>query len=266
MAASPKDRQDNPIRRAADIPDAPGGRSVRGPRDTPTRRAVIRLNRSEVPLTMSLFSHGEVAHLIATYGYGTVAGLVGLESFGVPVPGETALIAAAVVAGTSHDLNIGFVIAAAIAGAILGDNIGFAVGRRFGYRLMVRYGACVRLTEPRIKLGQYLFQRHGAAVVFLGRFVAVLRALAALLAGANHMDWRRFLAANAAGAAVWATGYGLAAWALGKKVSRLAEPVGIAIGAAVVLAFVVGALYMRHHQARLEAKAEHALPGPLRPR
>jgi membrane protein DedA with SNARE-associated domain len=215
---------------------------------------------------MSLFSNGEVARLIATYGYGTVAGLVGLESFGIPAPGETALIAAAVIAGTSHDLNIWLVIAAAIVGAILGDNIGFAMGRRLGYRLMVRYGRYVRLTEPRIKLGQYLFQRHGGAVVFLGRFVALLRALAALLAGANHMDWRRFLAANAAGAAVWATSYGLAAWALGRKVSRLAEPVGITIGVVAVLAFIVGTLYLRHHEARLEAKAERALPGPLRPR
>ena len=214
---------------------------------------------------MSLFSNGEVAHLIATYGYGTVAGLVGLESFGIPVPGETTLIAAAVIAGTSHDLNIGFVIAAAIGGAILGDNIGFVVGQRFGYRLMVRYGPYVRLTEPRIKLGHYLFQRYGAAVVFLGRFVAVLRALAALLAGANGMTWGRFLAANAAGAVVWATSYGLAAWALGQEVGRLAEPAGIAIGVVAVLAFVVGTLYLRRHQARLEAEANRALPGPLRP-
>jgi membrane protein DedA with SNARE-associated domain len=215
---------------------------------------------------MSLLPHGELTHLISAYGYGTVAGLVGLESFGVPVPGETTLIAAAVIAGTGHGLNVWLVIAAAAGGAILGDNIGFAIGRRFGYRLMVKYGRYVRLTEPRIKLGQYLFQRHGGAVVFFGRFVSILRALAALLAGANHMPWPRFLLANAAGAAVWATSYGLAAYTLGKEVSRLAEPVGIAIGAVVAVAFVVGVVYLRRHESRLEAAAERALPGPLRPR
>ncbi|HJU15287.1 MAG TPA: DedA family protein [Stellaceae bacterium] len=215
---------------------------------------------------MSLLSNGEVANLLTTYGYGTVAGIVCLESFGIPLPGETTLIAAAVIAGTSHALNIWFVIAAAAAGAIIGDNIGYALGRRFGYRLMVRYGRYVWLTTSRIKLGQYLFRRHGAKVVFFGRFVSVLRALAALLAGANHMAWARFLVANAAGAVVWATVYGLAAWVLGKKISQLAEPVGIAIGVVVVLGFVVGLVYLRRHEARLEAEAERALPGPLRPR
>lgn len=215
---------------------------------------------------MSLFSNGEVAHLISAYGYATVAGVVGLESVGFPVPGETALIAAAVIAGTTHALNIWLVIAAAAGGAILGGGVGYALGRWFGYRLMVRYGRYVRLTAPRLKLGQYLFQRHGAKVVFLGRFVAVLRALAALLAGASRMAWSRFLIANAAGSAVWATSYGLAAWGLGKGVDRLAEPVGIAIGAAVAVAVLVGLIHLRRHEARLEAEAERALPGPLRPR
>ncbi|MGH7039437.1 MAG: DedA family protein [Stellaceae bacterium] len=216
---------------------------------------------------MSWFSNGEVANLLATWGYGTVAGMICLESFGIPVPGETTLIAAAVLAGTGHaPLNIWLVIAAAIGGAILGDNIGFALGRRYGYRLLTRYGHFIHLTEPRIKLGQYLFQRHGAKVVFFGRFVSVLRALAALLAGANHMGWGRFLAANATGAIVWATTYGLAAWVLGKKISRLAGPVGITIGVVFALGFIVGVVYLRRHEARLQAEAERALPGPLRPR
>lgn len=91
---------------------------------------------------------------------------------GIPLPGETTLIAAAVVAGTTHVLGIWFVIAAAAGGAILGDNVGFWVGREFGYWLLLRYGRYVRLTERRIKLGQYLFDRYGGEVVFFGRFVA----------------------------------------------------------------------------------------------
>jgi len=91
------------------------------------------------------------------------------------------------------------VIAAAASGAILGDNLGFWIGREGGYRLLRRYGRYIRLEERRLKLGQYLFMRHGGKVVFFGRFVAVLRAWAAFLAGTNRMRWPRFLLFNAAG-------------------------------------------------------------------
>lgn len=138
-------------------------------------------------------------HLIAQYGYGAVALAVGVESIGVPFPGETTLIAAALYAGATHQLNIVAVVAVAAIGAILGDNVGFLIGREFGFRLLVRYGHFIRMTKPRIKLGQYLFLRHGGKVVFFGRFAAVLRALAAFLAGANRMTWPRFLVFNAAG-------------------------------------------------------------------
>ena len=117
---------------------------------------------------MLLLPHGELPHLFTTYGYGAIGGLVALESMGIPLPGEMVLVAAAVLAGTKHVLNIWFVIAAAAAGAILGANIGFWLGREFGYRLLVRYGRYVRVTVPRIKLGQYLFLRYGGWVVFFG--------------------------------------------------------------------------------------------------
>ncbi|MGH7087776.1 MAG: DedA family protein [Stellaceae bacterium] len=214
---------------------------------------------------MSFLSQGEIPHLISTYGYGVVAGLVGLESIGIPVPGETTLIAAAIYAGTTHRLNIWFVIAAAAGGGILGDNIGFWLGREIGYRLLVRYGTYVRLTERRIKLGQYLFLRHGGKVVFFGRFVAVLRALAAFLAGANYMTWARFLVANTAGAILWATLYGVAADYLGQGIERLAGPVGIAVGITAAVVVLVGAILLHRREAQLEEAAERALPGPLRP-
>ncbi|AGK59744.1 hypothetical protein HYPDE_40378 [Hyphomicrobium denitrificans 1NES1] len=210
-------------------------------------------------------SHGELPHLISTYGYWVVIGIVGLESMGIPVPGETTLIAASLYAGTTHHLNIWFVIAAAAAGAILGDNIGFWVGREVGYRLLLRYGRYVRLNERRIKLGQYLFQRHGGKVVFFGRFVAVLRALAAFLAGANRMNWPRFLVFNAGGGILWATLYGVGAYYLGQTVEHLAKPIGIAVGVIAAIVILVSLVLLRRHEAQLEDEAERALPGPLRP-
>jgi membrane protein DedA with SNARE-associated domain len=211
------------------------------------------------------FSHGELPHLLSTYGYGAVGGLAALESVGVPLPGETILIAAAVIAGTSHALNIWLVVAAAAGGAILGNTIGFWIGREIGYRLVVRYGRHVWLSERRIKLGQYMFLRYGGEVVFFGHFVGPLRGLAAFLAGTNCMRWLRFLAFNTAGAIVWAALFGLGAYFLGKEVDRLAEPVGIGLGVAAAIVIIASALLVRRHETELEAKAEAALPGPLRP-
>lgn len=148
-------------------------------------------------------------HLLATYGYLAVLLFVAIESTGIPFPGETMLLVAAIAAGTTHQLSIAWVIVAAAGGAILGDNLGFWVGREGGYRLLRRYGRYIRLEEHRLKQGQYLFLKHGGKVVFFGRFVAVLRAWAAFLAGTNRMRWPRFLLFNAAGGIVWATLYGL---------------------------------------------------------
>ena len=207
----------------------------------------------------------DIHHLIETYGYGVIAGIVALEGMGIPVPGETALIVAAIYAQRTHHLTIGLVIAAAAAGAIVGDNTGFFIGRELGYRLVLRFGRYIGLTESRIKLGQYLFRRHGGKVVFVARFVAVLRTLAALLAGLNDMPWRRFVLFNAAGGTLWATVYGTGAYWLGKQIEHLARPVGLALGAVAVILIVIGLRFLRRHEAQLRTEAERALPGPLRP-
>ena len=123
-------------------------------------------------------------------------------------------------------------IAAAAGGAILGDNVGFWIGREFGFWLLVRYGECVGLTDRRIKLGQYLFLHHGGEIVFFGRFVAILRAVAAILAGANCMSWPSFRVFNGSGGIVWAMFYGLGAYYLGKEIEQFANPVAIALGVA----------------------------------
>ena len=202
---------------------------------------------------------------VTQYGYLGVLVVVGLESLGIPLPGETTLIAAAVYAGATHRLNIAGVIVAASAGAIIGDNIGYLIGHWGGYRLLLRFGHYVRLYESRIKIARYLFLRFGGPVVFFGRFVSILRTYAAFLAGTTRMPWRRFVFYNAAGGIVWSTLYGVAAYALGNEVDRMSRPLAIGLGVVGVAAIIVGAFFVRRQEARLAAAAEEAFPGPLRP-
>jgi membrane protein DedA with SNARE-associated domain len=208
-----------------------------------------------------------VPHLhgyLATYGYLAIFVIVGLESAGVPMPGETALVAAAILAGQGK-LHLWGVIGAAAAGAIFGDNCGYWVGRELGFPIAYRFGRYVRLDERRLKLGQYLFLRHGGKIVFFGRFVAVLRAFAAFLAGVNHFDWERFFFFNAAGGIVWAAIYGTGGYLLGKAFEAYARPVGIAVLIAAVIGFFVGGRLIRQREQALEEEAERAFPGPLVP-
>ena len=209
------------------------------------------------------FPEGTLHQFLASYGPFGLAAVVGLESMGLPLPGETALIFAAIYAG-SHDHNIWIVIGAAAIGAIIGDNLGYLVGREFGFKLLRRLGAKVGLSDARIKLGQYLFIRHGGKVVFFGRFVAVLRVLAAFLAGVNQMPWRTFMLANAAGAILWASLFGWAAFTFGKSIESVKGPLGVAGLAVAVLAFIAGGWFLKQHEETLQAEAERALPGPLR--
>ena len=136
------------------------------------------------------------------YGYLAVAGLVMLEDFGVPVPGETVLILGAVYAGTGR-LNIVLVALLAFCGAMLGDNVGFAIGHFGGRRLALRYGRYVFLTPERLDRATLFFDRHGGKVIVIARFVEGLRQLNGIIAGMTGMRWRRFLVFNAIGAALW---------------------------------------------------------------
>ena len=181
---------------------------------------------------------------LGTYGYLAIFVIVGLESAGIPMPGETVLVAAAILAGQGK-LNIFGVIAAAAAGAIIGDNCGYWVGREFGFPLVYRFGRYVRLDERRLKLGQYLFLRHGGKIVFFGRFVAILRAFAAFLAGVNHFNWERFFLFNAAGGIVWATIYGVGGFWLGRAIETYARPVGVALLVGAAIGIIVGAVFVR---------------------
>jgi membrane protein DedA with SNARE-associated domain len=209
------------------------------------------------------FSGHELNQLISAYGYWAIMLFVGVESIGIPFPGETMLLAAAIYAGTTHNLDIALVIVAASTGAVLGDNIGYWFGREFGYELLLRYGRYFHFDQTKMKLGMYLFREHGGKVVFIGRFVAVLRAFAALLAGINQMEWRRFLLFNVAGGVVWATVIGTAGYNLGKQARHLLGTAGIIILVVASVLLLASFIAIRRNQRRLEAEAERTFPGPL---
>jgi membrane protein DedA with SNARE-associated domain len=205
----------------------------------------------------------DLQHFLATYGYWAVFFFVAIESIGIPFPGETILLVAAIDAGKTHQLSIVLVIVAAACGAIVGDNIGFWIGREGGYRVLRRYGRYIGFDERKLKVGIYLFRKHGGKVVFFGRFVAVLRAWAAFLAGVNRMQWSRFLLYNALGGIVWATLYGLGGYLLGEEIQRLTGPVGTITIVLAVLFFIAFAIFFWRNERQLEERAEKALPGPI---
>lgn len=204
-----------------------------------------------------------VTHLVLTYGYLAVFGLVTAEYVGVPVPGETALIVAAAYAGHTHRLSVWVIFVLAMVAAILGDYIGYLAGLKGGYRLLLRWGPVIRLDHAKIKVGWYVFDRHGGKVVFISRFVTVLRTYAAFLAGTNRMRLGRFSLFNVAGGVAWAAIYTFVSYSAGQLLARLSTVITI-IGLAVAVGVVIAVtLVMRRGTARLSARAEAAFPGPL---
>lgn len=200
---------------------------------------------------------------LESYGYLVVFLLVMIESIGIPVPGETALIGAALYAGSTHKLEIWGVIGAAIAGAIIGDNIGFAIGRYGGARVLLRHGHRIGLHEGRLKIGVWLFRRHGGKVVFWGRFVSILRTYAAFLAGTNQMAWPRFLFFNAAGAIVWATAFGIAYYVFGSALQKLSTTIDITLGVVGVAVLVAFLWWSKRKENELLARAEREVGGSV---
>ena len=210
-----------------------------------------------------MFQHLE--HLLAHYGYGLVGVVVMLESMGAPLPGESMLIGTALYCAATHKLSIGWVAAVAVLGAVMGDNFGYLIGRSLGFRLLARWGRYVRLSDDRLTLGRYLFRRHGGKVVFFGRFIAVLRTFAALLAGANHMPWPSFLVWNALGGLGWAGGYSFAAYFLGKQVTALSGILGIALGTIAVLVIGGALVFLKRNEQRFTREALEAARRDGRP-
>jgi membrane protein DedA with SNARE-associated domain len=204
-----------------------------------------------------------VAHLIHAYGLLVIAVFIGLESICIPLPGETALIVGSIIAGRTHELNVVEVIVVAAVASLIGRMIGYGVGARFGYWLLLRYGKYLRITEARIKLGQYLFLKHGGKIIIVAQFLPVLRAIAGILAGANRMPWRQFVMASAVGVSVWSLFFGFAAYMLGRQFERMEWSAMLYLGIGTTIFLIAGAIFIGRHEAQLTAKAEQALPGPL---
>jgi membrane protein DedA with SNARE-associated domain len=206
-----------------------------------------------------MFDTAHLASLLQHYGYWAVGGVVMLESAGLPLPGETILVAASVYAGHSRELSIEGVILAAAGGAILGDNIGYWVGREVGAPLLQRFGPRIGVTPEKIRIGQYFFHRWGGYVVFIGRFIALLRMLAAFLAGMNRLAPLTFFFFNAAGALLWAHLFGYGAYVLGKEIEKAKGPIGAAGLALGAVALVAGWRYYKANEAALIRRAQETL-------
>jgi membrane protein DedA with SNARE-associated domain len=203
-----------------------------------------------------------ISHLLQSYGYLAVVLFVGLESMGIPLPGETMLITAAAYAGSTHHLNVALIAAAAAVAAIAGDNAGFWVGEHAGTRLVRRYGRWVRLDSRKLKVGRYLFDRYGGKIVFFGRFTAVLRTYAAFFAGLNGMRWSRFFVANAAAAVLWSAGWAFGAAALGSAATRVGATLMMAGLVVAGTLTVVLTVVIKRSMRRLEQRTEDVYPDP----
>jgi membrane-associated protein len=205
-----------------------------------------------------LASFLDVDHLVEVAGYPLLFVLVMAESGGVPIPGETALITAAVLASRGK-LQIEWVIALAATAAIVGDNIGYVIGRKGGRWLLERPGRFHRQRLEVLRIGVPFFKRHGPKAVFFGRFILGLRVWASWLAGATHMHWRSFVIWNALGGICWATGIGLLAYFLGNSASNAIEAFGIYGLAAAVLA-IVGAFVLHRRAERRQRESLESDP------
>lgn len=218
----------------------------------------------------ALISLQMLQNVLSVIGYPAVALFIMIESTGIPFPGETMLLLASFYAATSHQLAIPIVIACAAVGAIIGDNLGYLVGRTGGRALALRYGKYIFLKPHHLDYAEKFFEKHGDKTVFFGRFVAILRAWAAFLAGVNHMPWRKFLVFNAAGGILWAIIYGTLGYVTGRflhdnftVVEHFARTLGWigagAVAVGIIVVFIL--LRLRRHKRLLAAIEREARVG-----
>jgi membrane-associated protein len=194
--------------------------------------------------------------LVQDYGLFLLFLLIAMESAGIPLPGETALVAAGVLASRG-DMNIVAVIAVAATGAIVGDNVGYLAGRLGGRKLLQRWAPLERHASRVLPWSERFFERHGPKTIFLGRFVAVLRVTAAWLAGISRMHWWLFFLWNAAGGICWAVAVGLVAYYAGQAAAEAIGRYGLIAGGAIVVLLVIGLFVFRFIRRRmLEAESE----------
>ena len=225
---------------------------------------LLQILTAHSTILAALISLQTLQNILSVIGYPAVILFIMIESSGIPFPGETMLLLASFFAATSSRLAIPLVIACAALGAILGDNLGYLAGRTGGRALALRYGKYVFLKPHHLDYAEKFFEKHGDKTVFFGRFVAILRAWSAFLAGVNHMPWRKFLIFNAAGGIIWAIVYGTLGYVAGRffhdnfaAVERIARALGW-VGAGIVVVFAVTAfiLFRLRRRTRMLAAIE----------
>ena len=195
-----------------------------------------------------------VTHFFTDHGLPLLFVVVMIESFGIPLPGETALIAFGVLASQGH-YSIEWVIAVAATGAIVGDNLGYwLIGRLGGRALFRRWDWLSRYSDRVLPRAEALMARHGGKTVFFGRFISILRFTVAWVAGLSRMKWWRFLFWKAAGGIVWATLVGLIAYYAGQGAANAIQRFGLYAAVAVVIVIVVGWITARRVRRRAEAR------------
>jgi membrane protein DedA with SNARE-associated domain len=189
-----------------------------------------------------------MAEFVANYGIWVVAAFIALESVGIPLPAEAALIAAGFFAARTHGIHIWDLIAAGIIAAIVGEIVGFWIGRRYGHQLLARHGSRLGLTPGRIR-----------RFVFIARFLPILRNMAAVLAGTNAMAQHSFYFASATAASAWILCYGLAAYSFGEAFGNLASPAAAVLGLAAAATVLSVPVFIVRYEKRLQAKADAGL-------
>lgn len=242
--------------RCSDLPAVEASRYHRSPAFPSPCRALAVKRLGPVTASIRNVEHvpsalGSAAQLLGDYGYLAILGGVMLEDFGIPVPGETLLLAGAAGAGAGA-LNIAGVLLAGFVGAVVGDSIGFAIGHFGGRPLVLRLGRYVFLTPRRLDRVQRLFRRHGAIIVVGARFIEGLRQFGGLAAGVSGMSWARFRLFNAAGAALWVSVWGVLGYVAGnhieaidRQLSRLSAYVVVALAAVIALTLATHLLRRR---------------------
>ena len=198
-----------------------------------------------------------MTHLLESYGLVILFVAIAMESAGVPIPGETALVTAAFLSRPEHgQFSLFPVIVVGASAAIVGDNAGYTAGRFGGRRLLERWSVTRRQAERLLPPAEVFFAKHGPKTVFIGRFVALLRVTAAWMAGISHMHWRTFLLWNALGGIVWATGVALLAYWAGKAVADGISRYGLYAVVALIVLGALAFLALRYWNRRFERKLE----------
>jgi membrane protein DedA with SNARE-associated domain len=197
-----------------------------------------------------MFAFAALFGISSKLGY-LLPAMVGVESMGIPSPGETALVLSAVLASQGK-LEIWLVIVIACAAAIIGDNIGYWIARRLGREVLTAPGPLYKRRLKLIEVGDRFFDKHGAKAVFLGRWVAILRVAAAWLAGINHMPFKQFFLWNALGGITWATTVALVAYFAGDAATKAISKFGVIAAIAIGAALVVGFGYVKIRERRAE--------------